>query len=387
MSDKQRSARIDDIECLRAFAILFVLIAHTPALLPVMPFLLPPFTGWEAGVDLFFVISGFVIARSLLDQIKRNKDASFARIGITFWIRRAFRILPAAWFWLAMSPLAATYFNTSMAFPAPGYVRHDVIAAVLQYANLHLYFCANAMAVCEPGGVPDGIYWSLSLEEQFYLIFPFLAFFLRRRALVSVLVAIVLAQLFIDKSGTIFWFVRSDGLATGVLLALGQRHLARLEPRLLAQGWLGTWLRPVLTMGLLACLMLVFPTSPLYHTAIPVVVPCGILVFLASFNCDYVLPVDFLKPLLLWLGTRSYALYLMHFFAYSGSHEIWYRMAPVLITTTSNPGLYRVPTALVLLVVGAELTHRLIEVPFRDVGRWVSARFSATQRLKPVLAD
>lgn len=94
--------RIDDIEVLRGIAVAITFYAHVGASLFVWgdsthKFLLQYLDFW-AGVDLFFVISGFVIARDLLPRLRTAINTQdFWRITIAFWIRRAFRILPSAW--------------------------------------------------------------------------------------------------------------------------------------------------------------------------------------------------------------------------------------------------------------------------------------------------
>src|SRR5207302_1035375 len=191
------SRRIADIEVLRAVAITMVLIAHSTIL------------GWYsrilgdagqilslgAGVDLFFAISGFVIVRSLLPV------GRFSEFAVPFWIKRAFRILPAAWLWLAIGLLATAFFNSSGVFGTLDANARDAVAAFLQVQNIHYGNCIDTtQATCAPGGIPFGLYWSLSLEEQFYLVLPFV-FFLPRHLMIIGLVCGVLLQLFTVRSG------------------------------------------------------------------------------------------------------------------------------------------------------------------------------------------
>jgi peptidoglycan/LPS O-acetylase OafA/YrhL len=370
----KRSERIDDIECLRAVAIIFTLIAHTPALYGASLITTSPYLSWGGGVDLFFVISGFVITKSFLRRDKLGSSEFFATAA-AFWIRRVFRLFPAAWFWLAMSILAAIYLDRSTAFPTLEQTMPDVVAAFFQYANIHMYACeVLKSALCENGGVPNGVYWSLSLEEQFYLIFPFLILLVPRRWLTPALIVAVVWQVFVDKAQHFIWFIRSDGLGIGVLLALYEPYLHRFEPRFLSNAAV----RLAILFALLAVIAL-SPTSSIPHTTGLTTVACGLLVFCASFDKDYVLPFTRLKPGMIWLGTRSYAMYLMHLIAFSASHEIWYRINP-RFTAVMTPWSWYTLTGLVLCALGAELTFRFIETPSRVFGRHVAQRAQAYAR-------
>jgi peptidoglycan/LPS O-acetylase OafA/YrhL len=100
------SNRIDDIEVLRAIAVLMTMIGHFQELL----FWGPPYLVqlW-GGVDLFFCISGFVIARSLIIEAPSSGGArNFLLFAIPFWIKRVFRIWPAAFTWLACQTASKT---------------------------------------------------------------------------------------------------------------------------------------------------------------------------------------------------------------------------------------------------------------------------------------
>jgi peptidoglycan/LPS O-acetylase OafA/YrhL len=265
----KRIARIDDIEALRAVAIILTMIGHIAVLIPVPTFASDTrYFAWSGGVDLFLVISGFVITKSMLRYIDTDKR----------------RLLPAAWFWLAMSLITVAFFNASTAFGKFWPIFYDAIAAVLQLANINVYSCnVLMMQHCAPGGIPNGIYWSLSLEEQFYLLFPFFVCFLPRRLFILAFVAIVLAQLFNDKIG-LQWFLKTDGISIGVLIALvGQKGFyGRLEPTFLRSGWVRCLATTVF------CLLLAVAASgsvrSIPYTGGMTVIVSGLWVFCASFD-------------------------------------------------------------------------------------------------------
>lgn len=226
--------RIDDIELLRGFAVLFVVIHHaadnlftwsTPGLTRFYSY----FGGWF-GVDLFFAISGFVIARDLVPRLQQSDGTTHTlNITLAFWVRRAWRILPSAWLWLAIILIASLAFNQSGVFGTFRTNFEASIAGVLQVANIRF---AETFMQREYGS--SFVYWSLSLEEQFYLLFPLLIL-ISRRLLPYLLLALVLIQIFSVRSVMLMSF-RTDALALGILLAVWTQHSSYLliKPNILS---------------------------------------------------------------------------------------------------------------------------------------------------------
>lgn len=137
------SGRIEDIEVLRGLAVSWVVVWHTRGELFVeLPGALEAFYryfGGGSGVDLFFVISGFVITRSLAPILEACSGwREWWRHAVAFWIRRAFRLLPSAWLCLAAIVVASAVFNRSGAFHP---LEENLVGAgfaLLQLANLCL---------------------------------------------------------------------------------------------------------------------------------------------------------------------------------------------------------------------------------------------------------
>lgn len=160
-----------DIQGLRALAVLSVALDHAD---------LGPFSGGFVGVDVFFVISGFLITQLLLAEWQRTGSISLVR----FYSRRARRILPAATLVLVVTVLAGT---VMLNFVRAKELVVDSIWTTFFAANIHFgqqgtdYFAADD----PPSALQH--YWSLAVEEQFYLVWPLLlglllgAFALRRR--------------------------------------------------------------------------------------------------------------------------------------------------------------------------------------------------------------
>src|SRR3954451_2544946 len=236
MTGRPRGASLDrmtnfraDIEGLRAIAIGIVVLAHAR---------LGFAAGGYVGVDVFFVISGFLITQLLVGELDRTGRVSVAR----FYARRVKRLMPQALTviaavvvaaWLLLSPLQADV------------VAHDVVAAGAYAMNWHL--SAEAVDYFHAGEAarPLDHLWSLAVEEQFYAVWPWLLLalaWIARRALPAA-VAIIAAASFAYAVASVHAapeaayysaFGRAWELGLGALLAL--LASVRLAP---AIGWLG----------------------------------------------------------------------------------------------------------------------------------------------------
>jgi len=250
--------RIGDIEMLRGVAVIFVLVFHAqrvlfPWRMPLWEHLTTHYVSFWPGVDLFFAISGFVIGRSLLPQLAAagGSPPAFVRAALAFWVRRAWRLLPSAWLWLAVILLACVAFNRSGVFDSFHTNFESVIAALLSVAN----FRFASLFPFTPFG-PSAPYWTLSLEEQFYLTLPVLAYLSGRR-LAAVLGAL-LAIAFVLPEGGLLMVCRVHAVVLGVLLAMASRtETYRLfEPQGLQRS---RFLGPVMCAALLTLLAALGP--------------------------------------------------------------------------------------------------------------------------------
>lgn len=168
--------------------------------------------GW-VGVDLFFVLSGFLICSILLENKYSNNFFS------TFFLRRVLRILPNYYFFLLLFflPYAFGIFNKSTFL----FSRSEV--PVWSYFSLLSNFF---MASNETMGVPAlSITWSICIEEQFYLVFPIIIFFLRRRLIPYFLIFVIIVSPIIRLSygdwipRYVLLVTRMDSIAFGALVA------------------------------------------------------------------------------------------------------------------------------------------------------------------------
>lgn len=375
------SKRIDDIEILRGFAVLFVVLHHalgnlftwsTPGLARLGVY----FSG-GFGVDLFFAISGFVIARDLVPRLQTSTSPDMAfRITVAFWTRRAWRLLPSAWLWLALTLLAAVLFNQSSVFGTFRTNLEATIAGVLQLANLRF---AETF-----GRGPYGasfVYWTLSLEEQFYLVLPLLVL-VTRRFLPHILIALVVIQLLSTRTLLMLAF-RTDAIALGVLLAIWSQHstYAIAKPVFLdGKLRIGT----LAMFGLLFC-MAVVGSAVLHVVSYPFsvyAVLSALLVWMASYNMNLFMAGS-LKRLFLWVGARSYAIYLIHIPAFFLTRELWFRLRPGVAPDDAFFFPFML-TAAALVVLLCELNYRFIETPFRQRGARIAQGILKAEQIRTV---
>ncbi len=296
-----------DIEGLRAFAVLAVLIYHLdPAWLP----------GGFAGVDVFFVISGFLISTHLRTELVRTGSLSLSR----FWGRRITRLLPASTLVLLVTTVATVLVAPRFVWSQFG---HDTAYAGSYSLNWSL--AARSVDYLAEDTVPSTVqhYWSLAVEEQFYLVWPLvlvgLALYARRRghALVPVLtvaasaivvlsfLTAVLAVRGQHPSAYFTTTTRLWELGVGALVALALPALAdRLTPKV-RNALLGLG-----ALGLIASVLLLTGSGwPAWPALLPTLSTAALI--LAGGRGGAVSRLLGLPPLV-WVGGISYGIYLWH---------------------------------------------------------------------------
>ncbi|HEY8682078.1 MAG TPA: acyltransferase [Rhodanobacter sp.] len=366
------AGRSNDIECLRAIAVIGVAFHHMQGNLfhpglPLMSQLLQHADFWF-GVDLFFAISGFVIARSLLPQMGACGRSLREQVGVigAFWIRRFWRLLPSAWLWLGLILLAAVACNRSGAF---GSVHANLMATLAGLFDVANFRFADAFFRYEYGA--SFVYWSLSLEEQFYLLLPLLVACLRRR-IDLLMVALFVIQLCLFRT-PLLMSVRTDALALGVLLAIAApgKMYAAMNPRFLLRLHSLRSLLPCLLLAVLAVLASADLQGWRFRIS-AIAVFSAMLVWLASYNENYLLQAGWFKRGLVWVGARSYAIYLIHVPVYFLLRELCFRYGNTL---SPLPAWLLLLLAIGLIALLADLNYRYLEQPLRQYGRHIADGF------------
>ena len=346
------------IDALRALAVLAVFFYH--AGVSWMP-------GGFLGVDLFFVISGYLITSLLLREFRRGGHVRLGR----FWLRRARRLLPAVGVMIAVVMVVGAIVEPDRV----DQMRGDAIASLAYFANWHfIYADVSYFDQFQRPSLFTHL-WSLSVEEQFYLFWP-LAFaagmklFGRTRLLLGVaagaLASVALAWILFDPAGDasrVYYGTDTHavGLLAGVALALVWSPIELRRRRV------GPMVGPILdVVGVLALgfLVLSFVNVHDYDIGLWHGGYLWLALVTALLIAVLVHPASRLGGILgqapvLWLGLRSYSFYLWH----------W----PVLVLTRPGvdvdlPTEILVPLQLALVLLLSELSYRYVELPFRGQG-------------------
>jgi len=317
-----------DIQALRALAILLVLFHHAG---------IGPLQAGYLGVDVFFVISGFLITGMVKKALEKG-SFSFSE----FYFRRAKRLLPAAYATFLVTAIAAPLFLNAREL-------HDFIGQVLGAVT----FTGN-IVLWQQAGYFEGPaelkpllhVWSLSIEEQYYLILPALLFFVDRKYWLHGAVVVLVASLALAlvmqpiKPIATFYLLPTRAWELGIgslaaILSLQERiAYSRFRPLLF---WLGL------------LLIVIIPVWPLSnaHPGIDAVIVClATLAVIVSNQTRYdqTMPMSVLKK----MGDMSYSLYLVHWpmfaflnNAYVGEPDLTSRLSVLLLSLIAAYGLHK----------------------------------------------
>jgi peptidoglycan/LPS O-acetylase OafA/YrhL len=328
-----QARQLKGLDGIRAIAIAMVLgthLIHTRGF-PEAKWLHQLLSPGTEGVTIFFVLSGFLITWLLLEEEKRSGTICLRR----FFVRRAFRILPAAFFFLGFLALVGPLLGTKV-------IGRQLFASALFFRNV----ASNASGVVE-----DSHFWTLAIEEQFYLVWPLVFLMCRSKVRIGVAAGLVLfAPLWrqfcmeVWGGGNLNWFrtdLRYDPLLVGCLAALlrekfspnsalfgdsiGRKNVILLTATLIFVVLTWLWSPPgwliqatmtakfmAIALGILVCVEL----------------PSGLVA--TALNC---------WPVMI-LGQMSYSLYLWQQLFSLNINDRWFQVFPVNLVLTAACGCF-----------------------------------------------
>lgn len=357
------------VDGLRALAVLAVMLYHlNPSLLP----------GGFVGVDVFFVISGFVVTASLAGHDSETARSFLSR----FYARRLARLVPALATMLVVTTALYVLFVPRAWFNRAAETVGQ--AAFWGFSNWTLD--RHVVDYFEPGAEfnPFTHTWSLGVEEQFYLIAPLFLFMalgshlsMRRRRLAAAAIGALAILSFVacywmglaQGSRVVFYQItfRFWELAAGVMLYLLGRHVTTLNPLLARMharsGWLGLAL-------VLVSMSVPRPEAFPFLRSTLAVIAAVLLIGLPSIERNDHLRKVLSSRVALWIGHRSYALYLWH----------W----PIYVLARWTAGLNVWPSNVIvvsLCFAAAAISYRVVENPMRHsltLKRWPPSARIAT---------
>ncbi|MDA7026608.1 acyltransferase family protein [Bacillus sp. CLL-7-23] len=359
LHETQHHRYIPGLDGIRGFAVLAVIAYHLNF-------------SWAAGgfigVDIFFVLSGYLITSIILPVYGNDIQIDFR----DFWMRRIRRLLPAVFLMMITTVIWVVLWNRELMFM----VRGDALSALLYISNWRFIF--HNLSYFDSFGTPSPLknLWSLSIEEQFYVVWPIMLlagmYIFKKRTrfalaviLLALFSAILMSVLYTpgeDPSRVYYGTdTRSFELLIGCTLALVW-PMKRLSSENLTDG-LKYALRGTEFGAFILLLLAIYFIDEfdpfLYYGGMLL-----ISLFAAVFIACVCHPSSLLGQLLSWkpihwVGTRSYGIYLWHY--------------PVIVLGTpvheiGNPVYWHDLLKVALTLVLAELSYRFVEKPIRENG-------------------
>jgi peptidoglycan/LPS O-acetylase OafA/YrhL len=352
-----------EIDRLRALAVVATIYAHLPDLwmwnVPILAFLRRYTAGYD-GVLLFFTISGFVISASLMPKLEAalNRGCGVVSVLTAFFCKRLYRITPTATLWIFLTLAIVIIVDP----PSAKGNLYAALAALFNFFNIYAVL---------PNTLPNtyGVYWSLSLEEQFYIALPLLLICFRSvRYRLAALAALVTVTEFSESS--LSGAFQIPPIVGGVALYIIDQQFNLIkrirESRLSSQLVLAP-LALLLTISIFT-IPLIRPFTPHYLLIMGPI--CTLFVLVAAVGKNAVLPIKGGKAIMEWLGSRSFTLYLSHLPMILIVRYFWMTAAPHFGYHYSQENTLAIfITWIIATIATTELSYRLLEQPLMRRGR------------------
>ena len=378
MNDQSHMGYEPSLDGIRAFSVIAVMLYHANiAWLP----------GGFLGVEVFFVVSGFLITSLLIEERESTQ-----RIDIKqFWIRRSRRLLPALVVMLSATAVCVAFFATDS---APDF-RRDVLPSLGYFSNWWQifavdtpYFGASSLPVLRH-------LWSLAVEEQWYLIWPLLftvlfgAKWMRPKisgALLigcsgAIMIATALGFVQDDETRTNFLYLSTITRSSGLLLGAAVAMLWRPWRKNSSPSWWRSSIADALAIASMAVIGVLMATvhvadERLYQSGLAATTfASAVIVAVVMRPTGLIVKRFFSQEFFVEIGRRSYGLYLWH----------W----PIFVVTHARDSGNRLAVAIALTIIINEFVYQYVEIPTRRgaLGNWWRNRpqLSAMHRRLPVL--
>jgi peptidoglycan/LPS O-acetylase OafA/YrhL len=378
MNDQPHMGYEPSLDGIRAFSVIAVMLYHANiAWLP----------GGFLGVEVFFVVSGFLITSLLIEERESTQRIDLKQ----FWIRRARRLLPALVVMLSATAFYVAFYATDS---APDF-RRDVLPSLGYFSNWWQifavdtpYFAASSLPVLRH-------LWSLAVEEQWYLMWPLLFTFVfgakwMRPKVSGILLLVCSAAIMIatalrfvqdDETRANFLYLstvtRSSGLLLGAAVALLWRPWRKISPLSWWKSSIADALA-IVSISVIGVLMATVHVSDarLYQGGLAATtVASAVIIAVVMRPHGLFVKKFFSQNFFVEIGRRSYGLYLWH----------W----PIFVVAHARDSGARLAVALALTIIINEFVYQFVEIPTRRgaLGNWWHNRpqLSAMHRRLPVL--
>ena len=363
MSNK-KTRYLPSIDSLRALAVLAVIIYHIDVnYLP----------GGFLGVDLFFVLSGYLISSLIIKEYKKTGTLNL----YNFYMRRARRLLPAVYFMITVCLLFMVLFNGVL-------LRKSHLDAVFGYIySSNWWYIFHKLDYFDSFGAqsPFKHLWSLAIEEQFYMFFPLIFLIFNRQkkeegqssslnknflyiVLGLILISLVTHILLFDINNINRIYFGTDTRAFSLLVGVVGALVYPMDKLSSPTNAKESVLYSVVSLTSISTLIaIMFYTSEyntwLYRGGFLLVAVLGLIIIISSGKQHTFISKALSFRPIVFIGKISYSLYLWHF--------------PIIVLTTpvseiGNPNLFYVTLRIILTFIAATLSYLFVETPIRKLG-------------------
>jgi peptidoglycan/LPS O-acetylase OafA/YrhL len=323
---KLKTERIKSFDSLRALAMMAVLLCHACGTL---------FRGGWIGVDLFFALSGYLITSLLLSEYAATNTISLKK----FYIKRTMRLLP---------PMLVLLIGANILWP----LSKLPVSSNQQLSTISAIFYSINLVKDNVVGNLSHI-WSLSVEEQFYFIWPAVILVLLKfprqkiiRSIIIMVIVLSVARIFIfNYRSALIWgnfsidpyrftFCRLDCTLLGALLSFLLSDKASNDAEVFFTPKRMLWMLPLAITMLTLVIVLLASDSPLWYNG-GFLVTNALCIFVVYAAIKYQSNRVFGNRVLNWLGKRSYGIYLYHFpiFLYLEQYRVMHNWQSSLVIT------------------------------------------------------